>query len=79
MAAVQLEKLEIAARHYLSAQAILSVQSQNDPERVDDHAMVVALLGRPEEAKRILKNGAQRFPDAEMLQKLAGAHLSFLW
>jgi Flp pilus assembly protein TadD len=78
MAAVRLGKLEVAARHYLAAEAILSVQSAGDPERVDDHAMVVALLGRPEEAKRILKDGAQRFPDAEMLQKLAESPGSFL-
>jgi tetratricopeptide (TPR) repeat protein len=78
MAAVKIGELEVATTHYLAAEAILSVQSARDPERVDDHAMVVALLGRGEEAKRILKDGVQRFPDAEMLQKLAGAEVSFL-
>ncbi len=78
MAAVKIGELEVAARHYLAAEVILSVQSTRDPERVDDHAMVVALLGRPEEAKRILKDGVQRFPESEMLQKLAGAEVSFL-
>jgi len=51
MAAVRLGRTDVAAKQYGSAEGILAREAEHDPERVDDYAMVVALLGRTEEAR----------------------------
>jgi tetratricopeptide (TPR) repeat protein len=73
MAAARLGIMDVAAKQYASAEGILARQAEHDPERVDDYAMVVALLGRTEEAKGILTEGLRRFPDSPNLQKAVSA------
>ena len=58
-----------ARRHYRKAEAALG--RAEGPDGVDDHAMVLALLGHPERAKRVLKQGAESFPDDKPLGSLA--------
>ena len=71
MAAVKLGRTDVAERHYDTAAQILAKQAMTDPERVDDYALLLGLLGRHEEATTVLKDGAERFPDAQMLEQLA--------
>lgn len=78
IAAVRLGRLAVATQQYESAERILSREAEDDPERVDDHVLILALLGRAEEAKQALSNGLARFPDSQTLQRLDSAHGSLL-
>lgn len=77
MAAIKLSKLNDAIRHYQSADQILSVQSASDPERVDDHALVLFLLERDQQALDVIQSGIKRFPESAMLKRLATNTNSF--
>jgi hypothetical protein len=78
MAAVKIGRMDAASKHYSAAEVILSGQAVRDPERVADHAFVLVLLGRPEEARRTFREGLQQFPDADTLRRLVASEESFL-
>lgn len=78
MAAAKLGKKEEAAKQYGGAEQILARQAQHDPERVDDEAMVLVLLGRTADATGELKAGAKRFPNSRKLERLASDPASFI-
>lgn len=71
MAAVKLRNKEAAAEAYAKAERILAREVRHDPDRIDDHATVLVLLGRIEDAKRILREGYERFPDSKTLRQIA--------
>jgi len=78
MAAARLGKMDVAAKEYASAESILAGEAEHDPERVDDHVLILALLGRPAEARHALSNGLVRFPDSRTIQQLDASRDSLL-
>jgi tetratricopeptide (TPR) repeat protein len=78
MAAARLGKMDVAEKQYVSAEGILAREAEHDPERVDDQVFILALLGRPAEARHALSNGLVRFPDSRTIQQLDGSRDSLL-
>lgn len=71
MAAVKLGNEEAAAEAYAKVERILAREAWRNPDKIADHATVLALLRRIEDAKRILREGCERFPDSQTLRQIA--------
>ena len=67
---VDLEELEEANGHYQHALELASAESDQDPERVDDHIFILIKLDKREEAMAVLKDAIERFPDSETVRLL---------
>jgi tetratricopeptide (TPR) repeat protein len=57
MAAGKLRMRELAEIHLRAAESLLSAQAATDPKRVIDHAIVLALLGQTDEARKVFNAG----------------------
>lgn len=68
-ASVKLGDRKAATKYYEKALPILMKESQKDPERVDDLAMVLYLLGREYDALAALEGGVARFPANAQLKE----------
>lgn len=77
-AAAKLGNEAEAAKQYSAAEQILARESQQPAQDVQDHAIVLVLLGRSAEATRVLKEGAERFPGDGNLRYLASHPASFI-
>ncbi len=65
-----MEGKEQASPHYVKALEIIEVESQQNHERVDEHIMLLVELGRQDEAKELLNERRERFPDSETVRLL---------
>jgi len=71
MASLKVKDLETAGIRYQKALEILEVQSRNDPNRVDDLAMVLVCLGREEGAREEINKAKERFKNNGMINSLS--------
>jgi len=69
-ASIKLNEQGDAKDYYNQALAILERESQTDPDRVDDCAIVIVFLGRRDAARAALDSGINRFPEAANLREV---------
>ena len=70
MAALEQQEPETARAHWELALVLIAPQSDVDPEKVDDHVMILVALGREAEARSLIQDAYQKFSDSEAMQAL---------
>ena len=70
MNAMELGREEAAAESYAAAERLFAAKVDKSPQHVANHAMTLVLLGRPEDARKAIAKGLERFPEAQDLRKL---------
>ena len=70
MVSIRLNDHQTARVSYQKALRIFEQQSQYDPERVDDHFMVLVSLNREDEAREVLRKARKRFKDSPSMRSL---------